>query len=416
MKRIAVLSDIHFGKFARSNDFAIPGEQIQDNSTGEMPMEEGLDNLLKEMHPSYMFVAGDLTSVGEAEEFYYCERKLISIAEKCGVPKKNIICSLGNHDVDWNISKIADEKIERDMVKGRYLAMPDEVKKCIIDSYQGIAASAALHGLGMLRRAEIDKQGPLPYSGIFEEDEFIVFCLNTGAFCTQKNEYAHGKLSREQLEWFDNMAAKYREDERKKIVLMHHHPFNYAYPFPTADLSLLEEGAEFVECATKNKIDIVIHGHRHHPRVESFQGQIGNAITFLCAGSLAVNAKHRSNGEIPNMLHFIDIDKDKDYYVLHNYKYTGPEGWKEVVNEKVTPLDAKMLIGKVFSEQEKEEAIQRIERQDGELLFLQWDDLEDCLKFMRYSDLNDLLGDYLGDRYNIVGRFPADVVLKRRSS
>ena len=414
MNRIAILSDIHFGKFARSTDFAVPGEVIQDNSTGDMPIEAGLIDLLIELKPTHIFVAGDLTSVGGPEEFYYCEKKIISIAERSGVSIENIICCLGNHDVDWNISNLAIAKIDEENRKGRYGIMPDEVKECIVEKYGNIAASVALQSFEQITGPEVDKQGPMPYTGVFEKDEFVVFVLNTGTFCAKSQGYSHGKLSVKQLEWFNEESSKYKNDARRKIVLMHHHPFNYAYPVHVADISLLEEGAEFVELAIKNGIDIVIHGHRHHPRVEMFQGQSGRTITFLCAGSLAVNAKHRSNGEIPNMIHFLDVDKDKEYFVLHNYMYTGPRGWKPVTNEKVTPLDAVMMVGRVFSKQERVSAIQKLNEIKEDFVVLKWENLDDCLRFMNYSDLNVLLSDQLSKTHDIIGRFPEDIALKRR--
>lgn len=416
MTRIAILSDIHFGKFARSVDFAVPGEIVQDNSTGDMPIESGLVKLITKMKPTYFLVAGDLTSVGGPEEFHYCEQKIISIAEKAGVELANIICCLGNHDVDWNISCIAGVRLEKDAKTGRYEKISEEVNSCIIEKYRNIASSVAVHCFERITEPEVCNRGPMPYTGTFETDEFVVFVLSTGAFCTSEQEYSHGKLSVKQLEWFDKVSAKYKSDVRKKIVLMHHHPFNYAYPVPVADVSLLEEGADFVDVAMKNGVDIVIHGHRHHPRVETFQNHLGRTITFLCAGSLAVNAKHRSNGEIPNMIHFLDVDKEKDYYTLHNYKYTGPEGWKPVTRDKVTPIDAYMMIGKVFSEQDRIEAVQKMPELKEEFAVLKWDTLEESLRFMPCSELNELLISQLKDTHDIIGQFPNEIALKRREN
>lgn len=414
MNRIAILSDIHFGKFARSTDFAVPGERIQDNSTGDVPIEAGLVELLEAMNPTHIFIAGDMTSVGGPEEFHYCEKKIESIAVKIGVSLDNIICCLGNHDIDWNISQIAEAKIEKELKEGRYETMPEEVRECIVERYRSIAASAARQSLERLPNAEARNHGPIPYTGIFEKEEFIVFVLNTGAFCTKEQRYSHGRLSVEQLEWFDNVSAEYKDDPRKKIVLMHHHPFNYAYPVPVADVSLLEEGADFIDIAIKNGLDIVVHGHRHHPRVETIQKQMGNPITFLCAGSLTVNAKHRSNGEIPNMIHFLDVDKDKDHYVLHNYKYTGTEGWKPAINDKKTPIDAMMMVGKIFSEQDRLDAIRSLEGLSDDFIVLEWESLDECLHFMSYSELNDLFRRHLKDTHDIIGQFPGNIALKRR--
>ena len=72
MVRIAILSDIHFGKFSRTKELAVPGEAIQDETSGAAPLVDGMVQILKEMKVEYIFIAGDLTSVASPQEFYYC--------------------------------------------------------------------------------------------------------------------------------------------------------------------------------------------------------------------------------------------------------------------------------------------------------------------------------------------------------
>lgn len=42
MIRIAVISDIHFGKFSRTIEFAVPGEGVQDENRGAVSLKKGL--------------------------------------------------------------------------------------------------------------------------------------------------------------------------------------------------------------------------------------------------------------------------------------------------------------------------------------------------------------------------------------
>lgn len=406
MTRIAILSDIHFGRDARCKSFAVPGEEIRDNCEGDMPLEDGLVELMGEMKPQYIFLAGDLTSIGEPQEFCYCERKIVSLAEQVGIEQSKIICCLGNHDIDWNISELANQN-NRNRIE-------NEVKKIITARYDNIAASTAVHCLDKIKEVNLVNKGPAPYSGIFEDDDLIVYILNTGFFCTREQAYPHGKLSMEQLEWFTIQSQNRKNIPKAKIVLMHHHPFNYAYPVPTQDTSTLEEGPEFIDAAIRNGINIVIHGHRHHPRVEVLQKDIGRPITFICAGSLTVNTKYRNNGDIPNTVHFLDIEGGRDYYILHNYKYTGTEGWKPMIYSKTTPLDDAMYIGKIYSEEEINNAIDQYKVIPELYIEIKWEQLEECLKFMSYNELNSRIRERLGDVYIIRGRFPEDVMLMKK--
>ena len=72
MTRIAIISDVHYGKFSRTLDFCVPGEAVQDQSKDIKPFEVGLRSLLSNMKPDYFFLTGDLTSVGSPKEFIYC--------------------------------------------------------------------------------------------------------------------------------------------------------------------------------------------------------------------------------------------------------------------------------------------------------------------------------------------------------
>ena len=95
--KIALISDIHFGKDSATKEFSVPGEEVFDETTGAVSLEQGLIDVLKDNEAEYLFIAGDLTSVGSPQEYFYCEKKILEIAEKSNIPKENIICSLGNH-------------------------------------------------------------------------------------------------------------------------------------------------------------------------------------------------------------------------------------------------------------------------------------------------------------------------------
>lgn len=407
MTRIAIISDIHFGKDARIPEFQVPGVSQKNVDTGAAPFEDGLKQLLKEMKPNYFFVSGDLTSVGEPQEFYYCEKKILELADSIGVTSENIICGLGNHDIDWNISQIAIDKVENEK------AMPSEVANLIIEKYQKIAANSGAQCMELIQQP--DESGPVPFSGIVKRDEFVVFVLNTGWLCVREQKYSHGKLSKTQLKWFEECAKKYKDDQRIKIVLMHHHPMKYSYPTLTEDISLMEESAEFMDIAGNNGINLIIHGHRHHPKTQTMLLKNGSLpLTLICAGSLSVNPAQRENGDIPNTIHFLDIDINKDYYLLYNYKYTGAAGWKKIdINSKETPMDPVMKIGKVFNESDINKSVKKYLEIDGNVR-LEWENLDECLQFIPCSELNNLFREILSEKFYISGYFPESVALMRK--
>lgn len=402
MVRIALISDIHFGKLSRTAEFAVPGEPIQDENSGGKSLKESLVDILKDENIKYLCVAGDLTSVGSPQEFRYCEDMLLDLAQRLGLPKERIFLGLGNHDIDWNISALHKKFDSID---------PDFPLDLVKEQYRKIAASASLVNLESIPHPDI--KGPAPYTGIIDNDDFVMFILNTGWCCTEDQAISHGKLDVAQLNWFAEEASKYRTENKWKIVLMHHHPFNYSYPVTWFDTSLLEEGSTFLEIAGENGFHLVLHGHRHHSRAETdLKSQWRNPITFICAGSFAVNSAHRNGGAIPNTLHIVELTDEVGVIKLLTFQYSPARGWIPLVeNSPETPLDSVMMLGKVFNSTDIEESIQNFSSVEGER---KWADLDECLKFMPFDKLNEQIRTQLADTHKMVGNFPDDIYLIKK--
>jgi predicted phosphodiesterase len=405
MSRIAIFSDIHFGKFSRQTSFSVPGEETQGHGRDAYSLEEGLINLLKEKKPEYIFIAGDLTSVGNPQEFYYCEKKILSIAQKTNIKVENIICVLGNHDIDWNITRLAEQE--------SYAKASGEVKSLVKNKYRLIAANCARQNMEQLGK-NYGKEGSAPFSGVVEKEDFVAFMLNSGWCCTHDQEFSHGMLQDAQMNWLKMNATYYKEDERVKIILVHHHPFNYTYPIPGSDISSLEEGPELMQIAVENGIDIIIHGHRHHPRIQTVLiNGAKKPITMICAGSLSVDSPYRNNGEIPNTVHFLDIDIMSKSQVVYNYKFTGATGWVPIgESSPETPIDSVMKVGKIFPQDTVKAAIEKYKTCGS--MELKWEQLEECLQFMPCKDLNQNFRDVLKGTHTIAGKFPDNVVLLKK--
>lgn len=395
--RIALISDIHFGYFSRTVEFSVPGEPIQDESEGGHSLESELKDLLKDYGVEYLFIAGDMTSKGSPQEFHYCEKKILDIAEFVGIPIENIIYSVGNHDIDRKISELQNSSC--------FDTSLPEVKSLTEAQYQFIAANAAeLNIKGLFKL----KNGVVPSTGVYlDSSDFIVFVLNTSLLCSASQKIPHGKLTKEQLEWFEKKAQEHIGDDRIKIVLMHHHPINYAYHVPSFDVSMIEEGSEMINIAGKYGIDIIVHGHRHHPTAitRNEDGWI-HPIAFLCAGSLSVNAKHRDNGEIPNTVHILEINKADRDIILYNFKYTSAEGWTPVDNRTpAVPLDREMWLGKLPDESATEDYLKKFSTC---MHVFEWNSLPKNLKYMNIENLNQKIKDFYPDHI-VTGKFPENI-------
>lgn len=169
MTKIALISDIHFGEFSRTIEFSVPGQPIKDENSGGESLKQCTIELLKKESVDYLCVAGDLTSKGSPQEFVYCEKLLLEIADAIGISKERILLGLGNHDIDWNICKLYSSFTK---------TTPEFPLDLVRDKYRRIASQASVVNLENIPRYQLP--GPAPFSGIFEDDGFIMFVLNTG--------------------------------------------------------------------------------------------------------------------------------------------------------------------------------------------------------------------------------------------
>jgi hypothetical protein len=81
------------------------------------------------------------------------------------------------------------------------------------------------------------------------------------------------------------------------------------YPEPATNYDLLDEAAELLQLIGENAVDLVLHGHRHHPSMKTIsENHFSTPCTIISAGSFGVNAAERPNA-IDNMIHAIKLSR-----------------------------------------------------------------------------------------------------------
>lgn len=382
MTRIALISDIHFGRNARCKEFSVPEEKSSNELESAPLLGDGAVKIIRDMGAEYLFISGDLTSIGNPAEFYYCEETIKSMAKQAGIDEEKIIWCSGNHDNDWSITGLSDKG-------GEYST---DIFRIIDSKYSKISSMAA--DLHMELKPKYNEKGPLPSSGVFEDDNMIVFVLNSSSECVRKSDKEHGKLTDKQLEWLENKLIEYKDDTRWKIILTHHHPFNYAFPIESLDISQLEDGGQFCDLAGKYGVDLILHGHRHHPRCKTrIESDWAKPITFICGGSFSVNYTNRLQGDIPNTFHVIELTDNIGELILYSFEYGAGEGWTKVINfRKVVPLDYKMFLGKVFDDDATINSLINVfSNNDNDTITVKWDELEDAVVYRSSDRIKDIV-------------------------
>lgn len=403
---LLVLSDLHFGNLAVSKEFALPEAPPSGIISGAVSMKESLIQVTKNENVGAILVAGDLTSCGSPEEFVGCMSTLEEIAQQLNVSQSNIIYAYGNHDVDWQITRIPGKE-SSGTLKELYL----RVGACVGDI--------------LLPRVNYDDKGPVPGCGLIQGDNFRIFVVNSGYYCSHDQKYRHGKLGEDQRLWLKEHLGQKLDDDKWHVLLLHHHPFNYRYPFEVEDISCLEEGDFLMDLIGKSGIDFVCHGHRHHPMLftEIRTGWI-SPVTLLCAGSLAVNEQQRCGGQIPNLFHLVSFESRLDNRSavgrVKTFEYSIAEGWKASLYDARVPLDAVQRFADVYDHHSKindlSQVIESCIAGTGEGVFdlTKYEDLPLSLQCMPIRELNKMLRSHLcKQKYQIIGEFPKSVMVRK---
>lgn len=321
-----LLADIHFGVHAAYPELGGLDNRRQTPRPTTDSLQNGLVNIVKTLpdQPTAILVPGDLTSIASPTEFENCVNMLHGIADGLDIPRANVLFTFGNHDTNWRIAELKsnDPKLPHD------------------PGYERIAAEV---GIRHVPTAGCLQPGPVPASGVFALGDHTVISLNSGHHCVADQSYPHGRLGKEQLDWFSSALTRLPSRPGWKILLVHHHPFAYPYPRTIPDASCIEEGAQVIDLAAKAGIDLLCHGHRHHPRLftDMRTGWI-KPLTFISAGSLGVVPSERDVGRIPNLFHLVSLTErlpnSAAFGKLTSFEYS-PDGWRDVRHASGTPLD-----------------------------------------------------------------------------
>jgi predicted phosphodiesterase len=105
-----------------------------------------------------------------------------------------------------------------------------------------------------------------------------------------------------------------------KIAICHHHPINHGN-LSVPDDDLISNGDELVKLLEMYGFQIVIHGHKHEPRL-SYK----DSIPVFCAGSLS-STQNVNDLRIENTFHVIELNEYERKGVIDTWVLIPRRGW-----------------------------------------------------------------------------------------
>ncbi|CAK3889282.1 Calcineurin-like phosphoesterase domain-containing protein [Vibrio crassostreae] len=358
--KILVISDLHVGEGAICTDL----------STGTSP-NAVKQNFLKELSllakseeicADFLMVTGDITNRAKPEEFQLAAAKIKEIASFFGIhSEEKILFVPGNHDSNW----IEEEKV---------LSQDESaVKLAIQEKYKYIKDEPMLQAI--VDRADYGCFYKEPYFALWEKEHVNIIGINTSVFDHYYNKPHHGVVRRGDLDSLDQKLTELdiKNSGKLNVVMLHHHPMQQPdVSFDIADHSILQNSHQLMDILYKNKVNLIIHGHKHIPTLGNYLNDYFHPITVLCSGSFSARLDDRYFQGVPNMIHLVEIDekcslrktikgsvKSWEHNTGHGWERDSSKngiGYIEYFGNTMSPMDIKQKlkdeIESVFASQE----------------------------------------------------------------
>lgn len=321
--RLAIISDLHVGN-ARSKDLYPTGYTPPEDIVDDEYIEQFTDFVREAgLETDYLLIPGDVSNGGLAEQVDLASDVLIECASALGVSAERVLFVPGNHDVDWNFFRKIDPTGHYASL--RYTAFDrDTLFKDALDAADG-------HLL-------ID-----PHFATWSFDDLFVLGYNSAWDDGPNQDPHHGDIPASHLEQIEAaLDALEPIGNRLRIFLVHHHPIHYSDPTGIADFSQMQNADCLLSLLSERQFDLIVHGHRHQPRLTPFSRGAGDFLTILCSGSFSAKMFRGWEQQINNQFHIVDVEARSDdtgrvIGVVRSWAFTHGIGWRKSAKHDGAP-------------------------------------------------------------------------------
>jgi hypothetical protein len=281
---IAVISDLHAYVDAKNSNnsclqFGTPAIEIRN------PLVNLIGHVKRERLTADILVcAGDICNQADLQGFTSAWAKLQELNSALG--SQHLVATCGNHDLN-----------------SRYLEERGEID----DPDPKGALLCQIPGFPFDDPAVNNQYWAQNFAFVDLAPDCCAVVLNTSAYhgLKDKEEIEHGRISGRTIASILGELEKYK-NKQMFILVCHHHLTAMTKLAGKTDYQYVHNGSELLEKLEKvtRKSWLVIHGHRHHPRL--IYGQATTSCAPIIFGSSSLGA--RITG-VPNQFHFIELQQ-----------------------------------------------------------------------------------------------------------
>jgi hypothetical protein len=296
----AVMSDLHVGLSARAKDLCpVPPATPRKNrnrynaKTDDAYKQRFFEFVNREnITADYLALPGDITNKANPREVHLASEFILRAADALGVPHDKILFAPGNHDVDWSVFDPNDTTGVRWGQRYEPIGHNNFHFRKLVEQGAGDVFSA-------------------PHFIVWDFEDLLAVSYNSASHDSPISENAahHGLADPAHLDAIRaHLESIGPPDGRLRLFLVHHHPLDFSNPIPrTPDFSLMTNAESLLSLLHENSFDLLIHGHKHHPRFETHSTQTYPHIAILCSGSFSAEIDTQWAGTIDNQFHLVSV-------------------------------------------------------------------------------------------------------------
>ncbi|NTW87983.1 MAG: metallophosphoesterase [Desulfobulbaceae bacterium] len=321
--KIAVISDLH--AFSSPVSGRTPS-YLDMSNTDRNKMNDpilGLNHLIEENHlkVDILLCAGDIGDKATPAATKFGWENIRSLQTYLGA--SHLIATAGNHDVD---SRYEHNDFD---AKGMLQSLNPSFPCIDLDT--------------------CDKYWSRNYAIITNNDWRIV-TLNSAAFHgagkDQKQEFLHGRVSKNTVY---RLIEELKSSDKKllNILLCHHHPIKNNR-IEESDYSEMEGGDKLINALDSVGLGqwIIIHGHKHYPRI-TYAGGSSTAPVIFSAGSCCAQLYSEVGTKARNQFYIIEFPISLFNQLecsiaghVKSWDWTGMKGWVSASRESGIPASS----------------------------------------------------------------------------
>ncbi|MGS1021375.1 metallophosphoesterase family protein [Burkholderia glumae] len=306
----AVLSDLHAAP--KSSDPKGTEVKLYSDADSFSQHDNPLSSLYElvsreSLIADFVICPGDMTNRADGGALKFVWEQLHLLKQKLGA--QEVIATVGNHDVDsrgHNEGTIPREALMR--LLPRFPIADD----ALADHFW--AHGYFLTTIGRVR--------------------FLV--LNSSWLHEHRDELERGAVTGYTLE-------KLRRDldgqhgPEFNVAVCHHHPHVHSELDLGGDIML--NGQKLLDTLSSNGAWLVVHGHKHHPKIELAQGEFQQPVVLAC-GSFSGRLEGANASVSRNYFHMVQVERfgeDAELRgVVKSWNWVQGYGWKDYGNANVT--------------------------------------------------------------------------------